>query len=160
MSLQNKQNQQQHYETEDRPYPVYRAPSQSTSADDTARALPSVSSAEATDLETAASSGYGHGHGHGGHSGYGGYPTYIYKQEEGCDEGLNPFLAGATLLLTIGAAAAIALTINPNLINFNGKRRRRRRSGDDIGVFQNLGASLDGLLGRLKCQCQKNVAAA
>lgn len=78
------------------------------------------------DLDTAASSGYGGHSGYGSGSGYGGggysRPTFLYKEEEDCDNGLNPLLALGTLGLLAGATFFIINRIE-NPVAADGRRR-------------------------------------
>ena len=71
------------------------------------------------DMESAGSSGYGHGV----ISNYG-YPTFVYKEEEDCDTGINPVLA----LSTIGILGAATLFIFRRITMPPTMRRRKRRS--------------------------------
>ena len=68
------------------------------------------------DMESAGSSGYGHGV----ISNYG-YPTFVYKEEEDCDTGINPVLA----LSTIGILGAATLFIFRRITNSMGRRKKR-----------------------------------
>ena len=80
------------------------------------------SEASMSDMESASSSGYNHGV----LSNYG-YPTFVYKEEEDCDTGINPVLALSTIGL-IGAASLFIfrrITMPPTV-------RRKKRSGVEM----------------------------
>ena len=73
------------------------------------------------DLAEAGSNMYAHGQA----TGYG-YPTFVYKEEEECDTGINPVLALGTIGLLLGASFFIFRQVtNPGMV-------RRRRSDEDV----------------------------
>ena len=73
------------------------------------------------DLWAAGSDSYNQGH----FAGYG-YPTFVYKEEEECDTGINPVLA----LSTLGILAGATLFIFRRITNSMGRRKRRSSDGE------------------------------
>ena len=62
-----------------------------------------------------------------------GYPTFVYKEEEDCDTGVNPVLALGTIGLLLGSAFFIITRVT------NPGGRKRRRSGGDNTPEQEFG---------------------
>ena len=119
-----------------------RANAQSARPQSRQGATPAVNNLDDASVAASNSHGHGHGHGHGGgyghHSGYGHHAQFVYaKEEEECDDSINPILALGTLAVLAAAAGLIFITLT------QGRRKKRDlRSGEEEQTYLEMVSDL------------------